>query len=393
MTTDQAVGLTREDEGPQRATLLELFLDLVFVAALALTSRTLAQRLDWVGIFETAVLLMAIWWVWAANALATELHRPGRRLIFAITVWVMFGTILMAGSLPGAFAEHGLIFAGAYVAIQVGRGTFLVAALGGHMEQQRSGRLTFWFAVSAVPWLAGALVSGSARGVLWTTALAIDYGAAWLRHPTPVIGRLPTPDYAVAADHLAERYQQIFTLALGDLILVITLTYAAHDLTIDRTAALLVGFAAAVLLWQIYVHRAGALLKAAIEASRDSGRFVRSAPNTHLLMVAGIVAASAGFEAVIAHPAEEASPWLVGVLLGGPALFLLGRARFEYEVFSRVSPSRVVALLVLAVAGPVLVLTPALVAGLAATLVLAGVAVVDSIRAQGKPPEPPMPST
>ncbi|MEU7750840.1 low temperature requirement protein A [Micromonospora sp. NPDC049171] len=393
MTTDQAVGLTREDEGPQRATLLELFLDLVFVAALALTSRTLAQRLDWVGVFETAVLLTAIWWVWAASALATELQHLGRPPIFAVTLWVMFGTILLAGALPGAFAEHGLIFAGAYVAIQLGRGTFLVAALGARTVRQGSGRFMFWFAVSAVPWLAGAFASGPARGVLWTSALAVDYAAAWLRYPTPRIGRLASRRYAVAADHLAERYQQIFTLALGDLILVITLTYAAHDLTIDRTAALLVGFAAAVLLWQIYVHRAGALLKAAIEASRDPGGFVRSAPNTHLLMVAGIVATSAGFEAVIAHPAEEASPWLVGVLLSGPALFLLGRARFEYEVFSRVSSSRLLALLALAVAGVVLVRAPALVTGLAATLVLAGVAVTDSIRAHGKPPEPPMPST
>ncbi|MEU8217326.1 low temperature requirement protein A [Micromonospora taraxaci] len=393
MTTDQAVGLAREDEGPQRATLLELFLDLVFVAALALTSRTLAQRLDWVGAFETVVLLMAIWWVWAASALSTELHHPGRPPIFAMTLWVMFGTILMAGALPGAFAGHGLVFAGAYVAIQVGRGAFLVAVPSGRLAQQHFGRFMFWFAVSAVPWLAGAFVSGPARGLLWTAALVVDYAVAWLRYPTPRIGRLPTPRYAVAADHLAERYQQIFTLALGDLILIITLTYAAHDLTLDRTAALLVGFTTAVLLWQIYVHRAGALLKAAIEASRDPGGFVRSAPNTHLLMVAGIVAASAGFEAVIAHPAEKASPWLVGVLLGGPALFLLGRARFEYEVFSRVSPSRLLALLVLAVAGPVLVLTPALVAGLAATLVLAGVAVADSIRAHGNPPEPPMPST
>ncbi|MBQ1009425.1 low temperature requirement protein A [Micromonospora sp. M51] len=393
MTTDQAVGLTREDEGPQRATLLELFLDLVFVAALALTSRTLAQRLDWVGVFETVVLLTAIWWVWAASALATELQHLNRSSIFAVTLWVMFGTILMAGALPGAFAEHGLIFAGAYVAVQVGRGTFLVVALGGRMEQQRSSRFMFWFAVSAVPWLVGAFVSGPARGLLWTAALAVDYAAAWLRYPTPRIGRLPTPHYAVAADHLAERYQQIFTLALGDLILVITLTYATHDLTIERTAALLVGFAATVLLWQIYVHRAGSLLKAAIEASRDPGGFVRSAPNTHLLMVGGVVAASASFEAIISEPAGETSPWLAGVLLGGLALFLLGRARFEYEVFSRVSPSRLLALLALAVVGPVLILTPALVAGLAATLVLAGVAVTDSIRAHGRPPEPPMPST
>ncbi len=393
MTTDRAVGLTREGEGPQRATLLELFLDLVFVAALALTSRTLAQRLDWVGAFQAVVLLLAIWWVWSVTALVTDLYHPQRPPIFPMTLWVMFGTILLAGTLPTAFADDALLFAGAYVAIQLGRGIFLVAALRPHAARVHATRFIFWFAVSAVPWLAGGLVAGPTRGLLWVAALAIDYGSAWLRYPTPRLGRIPTSQYRVAADHLAERYQQFFTLALGDLILLTTLAYADNDTTLDRTAALLLAFAATVLLWQIYVHRAGALLKATIESSRDPGGFVRSTPNTHLLMVAGVVVASAGFEVVIAHPTDHTTPWLAAIILGGPALFLAGRARFEYEVFSRVSPPRLIALLILIVAGPALLLAPALVAGLTATLVLAGVAIADSIRARGNPPEQPNPST
>ncbi len=393
MTADRAVGLVRGGEGPQRATLLELFLDLVFVAALALTSRTLAQHLDWVGAFQTVVLLMAIWWVWSATALATDVYHTHRPPIFVMTLWVMLGTLLMAGALPAAFSGHALVFAGAYVAIHLGRGIFLVAALRGHTARVHATRFIFWFAVSAVPWLAGGLVAGPARSLLWIAALAIDYGSAWLRYPTPRLGRVPTAQYTVAADHLAERYQQFFTLALGDLILVTTLTYADNDMTADRTAALLVAFAATVLVWQIYVHRAGALMQAAIESSREPGRFVRSAPNTHLIMVAGVVVTAAGFEVVIAHPTHHTTPWLAGVILGGPALFLAGRARFEYEVFSRVSPSRLVALLVLAAAAPALTLAPALVASLAATLVLAGIATADGIRAHGNPPEPPAPST
>jgi low temperature requirement protein LtrA len=76
VTTDRAVGLARKGEGPQRAILLELLLDLVFVAALALTSQTPARKLDWGGIFQTLVLLMAIWWVWSVTALATDLYDP-----------------------------------------------------------------------------------------------------------------------------------------------------------------------------------------------------------------------------------------------------------------------------------------------------------------------------
>ncbi|MEH1014366.1 low temperature requirement protein A [Micromonospora sp. CPCC 206060] len=391
MRTDQAVGLVREG-GPQRTTLLELFFDLAFVAALALISRTLAHNLDAGGVLHAVVHLMAIWWVWSVTALVTDLHHPQRPPIFVMTLWAMLGAILMAGALPTAFSSHAIVFAGAYVAIHVGRGIFLVSALSGRQARLHVGRFIFWFLVSAVPWLAGGLVSGTARGLLWAAGLAIDYGSAWLRYPTPRLGRVPMSQYRVAADHLAERYQQFFTLALGDLILVTVLTYADNDLTGGRTAALLAAFAATVLLWQIYVYRAGALLQAAIESSRDPGRFVRSSPYTHVLMVAGVVAAAAGFEIVIAHPTEHPTPWLVGVILGGPALFLAGRIRFEYEVFSRVSPSRLVGLLVLAVSAPAMVLVPALMAALAGTLVLAGIAVSDAIRAYGNPAEPPAPA-
>ncbi|WP_262287025.1 low temperature requirement protein A [Micromonospora sp. MA102] len=164
MTIDRAVGLTRAGGGPQRATLLELFLDLVFVAALALTSRSLAQRLDAVGVFQTVLLLMAIWWVWSVTALTTDLYHRQRPPIFAVTLWVMLGTILMAGTLPEAFSDHALTFAGAYVAIHLGRGIFLVAALHGRTARLHASRFIFWFVLSAVPWLAGGLVPGWARG-------------------------------------------------------------------------------------------------------------------------------------------------------------------------------------------------------------------------------------
>ncbi|MEE6262439.1 low temperature requirement protein A [Plantactinospora sonchi] len=391
MTSDQAVGLRRRDEGPQRATLLELFLDLVFVAALALTSGKLASDLSWTGAFQSLVLLMAVWWVWSVTALTTDLYLSQRPPIYLMTISVMFGTMLMAAALPEAFARDAAVFVGAYVAIHLGRNVFLLPALQGRQEHRHAARFFFWFTVSAVPWLAGAVVSGPARGLLWAAALVVDYGAAAVRYPTPWLGRVPRSQYSLAAEHLAERYQQFFTLALGDLILVTSLTYAGTGFAPDRTAAFVLGFATAVLLWQIYVQRAGALLQAAIEASREPGRLIRSAPYTHLLMVAGVVVAAAGAETVIAHPTGDTTAGLVGVVLGGPALFLVGRARFEYEVFHRVSPSRLVALILLVLAAPVMMFVPPLGVAVFGNLVLVGIAVADLLRAHGRPPEPPSP--
>ncbi|WP_246017589.1 low temperature requirement protein A [Micromonospora pisi] len=371
---------------------MELFLDLVFVAALALTSQKLAADLTWTGAFETVLLLMAVWWVWSVTALTTDLYLAQHPPIYPMTISVMFGTMLMTAALSTAFGQDGAVFAGAYVAIHLARSLFLTPALRGREARRHAARFFFWFTVSAVPWLAGAATTGVSRGLLWAVALAVDYTAALLRYPTPGLGGVPRSQYRVAAEHLAERYQQFFTLALGDVILVTSLTYAGTGFAVDRTAAFVVGFATAVLLWQIYVQRAGALLQAAIESSQDPGRLLRSAPYTHLLMVAGVVASAAGAEAVIQHPTGKTGFGLVGVIFGGPVLFLIGRARFEYEVFSRVSRSRLVALLVLVLAAPVMMFVPPLGVAIAGSLVLSGVAVADIVRAHGRPPEPPSPA-
>jgi low temperature requirement protein LtrA len=61
---------------------------------------------------------------------------------------------------------------------------------------------------------------------------------------------------------------------------------------------------------------------------------------THLVMVAGVITIAVGYKHVIAHPLDHTHLAWIAVILGGPALFLAGRALFEYAVFSRVSRDR-----------------------------------------------------
>ena len=104
-----------------------------------------------------------------------------------------------------------------------------------------------------------------------------------------------------------------------------------------------------------------------------------------------IVAAAVGFELVIDHPLGHTDPaWLV-VIIGGPGLFVLGRVRFEYEVFGRVSPSRLIGLAALLVLAPLVAPRPPLLVAAATSAVLAGIALGDALRARGRPPEQPAP--
>jgi low temperature requirement protein LtrA len=108
-------------------------------------------------------------------------------------------------------------------------------------------------------------------------------------------------------------------------------------------------------------------------------------------MVAGIVLTAVGDEIIITHPAGPTRPAWTAVLLGGPALFLVGRAIFEYGVFARVSRNRWIGLLVLAALTPVMLQSPPIVVGLAATAVLTGIAASDTARSRRRPPETPSP--
>jgi low temperature requirement protein LtrA len=400
MATSGAAGVLRTPEAPQRATFLELFFDLVFVFALTRISQRLVDELttdravsgrlvEGVG---TLVLLLALYSVWAITAGMTDQLDPEQPKVQLLVVTTMLGSLVMAVAVPAAYGERGLVFAGAYVAIQTVRGLFLMFALRGHELQRLGARLLFWAGVSAGPWLAGALFSaGMVRWMLWTLAIAVDYTAPGFGWPTPGLGRTPLSAYPVVAEHVSERYRQFFIIALGESILVIGFTFSSVDFGAARDAAFLVSFATTALLWRIYIYRAGELLGPAIAASHEPSRSIRLASYAHLLMVAGIVAIAVGDDLVIEHPSGHAQPAWIAVILGGPGLFLAGRAVFEYAVFARVSRPRMIGLLVLAVVSPAMVLLPPLAVAIVAAVVLLGIAVSDGFRAKGRPAEEPSP--
>jgi low temperature requirement protein LtrA len=397
MATGGEIELVRSGRGgPERATFLELFLDLAYVFALTRISQRLVEDFNTHGwsllteISETALLLLALGFLWAYTTLITSRYNPEHPAIQLVVFGTMFGSLLMAVALPEAFGARGVVFAGAYVATQVGRQVVMVIALRGHERQATSVRALWWAMVSAVPWLAGAFVLQGARALVWTLALAIDYLGLLLGLPAPRLGRVRVAAWDFAGEHLAERYQQFVIIALGESILVLGVTFT-RDFAADRGAAFVLSFATTVLLWRIYFYRAGTVLAEAIAASPNPARLGRFVPYTHLVMVAGIVVTGVGYELVIDQPLGHLNPGWLAAIFGGPALFLSGRSRFEYDVFARVSWSRVVGLLALAVLAPVMLPLPPLMATAAAAAVLTGVAVNDAIRASKGPPEAPSP--
>src|SRR5688572_17973070 len=115
--------------GPAPVSYLELFFDLVYVFALTQISHLILANMSWRGLAEAAVVFAAIWWVWMYTTWASNWLDPERLPVRVTLLLVMLASLAMAVALPHAFGEAGLLFAFAYVAIQVGRTLFLAWAM------------------------------------------------------------------------------------------------------------------------------------------------------------------------------------------------------------------------------------------------------------------------
>src|SRR5262249_4161469 len=151
-------------EGGQRVTFMELFFDLVYVLAVTQLSHLLLGHLDARGAAQTLLLLLAVWWAWVYSAWFTNWVDPDRRPVRLILVGVMLASLIMSATLPEAFGERGLVFAGAFVSMQVGRTLFAIVALGNDPGLRRTfQRILVWLLASGALWLAGGVANGSTR--------------------------------------------------------------------------------------------------------------------------------------------------------------------------------------------------------------------------------------
>jgi low temperature requirement protein LtrA len=367
-------------DGDGQVTSIELFFDLVFVFAVTQLSHLLFEHLSVHGALQALLLLLPVWTAWIYTAWATNWLNPNHIAVRIMLISVMFGSLIMSAVLPDAFGERGLTFAVAYVAIQVGRSSFVAVALrdvpGFYQNLQR---IVSWSIASGVFWIAGGLAEGSSREALWLAAAIVDFLAPIVYFYTPGLGRSTLQDWTIDGQHIAERCRLFMIVALGESILVIGATFGEMRYSAWVVAALVAAFTGSVALWWVYFDRTADLGSEVIAASADPGRLGRSAYTYfHIPMVAGIIVTAVGDELTIAHPTGETDMATAITVLGGPALFLAGHALFKWSLVGRVSSSRVTAIAVLAALIPIAPIMSPVILSSAATLVVVGVVWADA---------------
>jgi low temperature requirement protein LtrA len=318
-------------------------------------------------------------------------QRPPAQLLVLAT---MVGALVLSAAVPEAFGKTGLIFAVTYLAIQIGRDLFLVVLLRGHELQRLAGRAAIWHAATVVPWIIGAVASGTARTALWTLAVVLIHVAWWFNYPLPGLRRLAGGQFPSSGEYIADRDRALFVIALGEVILAIGSTLTVRGFATDQTVAFVVTFAVTALIWRIYIFRAAQETGTAIQASANPYLLGTLVSYAHMVMIAGLVVTSVGAQLVIDDPFGHPRAAATLAILGGAALFLVGRTLLlAYLVFRRVYRTRVIGLLALACLVPSMLFLPPLVNAVATGAVLTGVVIADNIRERRHPStvSPPIP--
>jgi len=315
-------------------TYIELFFDLVFVFAITQLSARLLSNLTVSGGLETLTLFLAVWWVWIYTSWTTNWLDPERANVRLMLIAMMLGGLALSSGIPDAFGQTGLLFAGAYVAMQLFRSLYMVWASRGVNEGRKRNflRISFWFLLSAPLWLAGAISQPEARLLFWATAIAIEYAGPLARFRTPVLGRSTFDDWDISGGHMAERCALFIIIALGEVVLVTGATFAKLPSDTPTTIAFVTSFLGSATMWWIYFDIGAKRASAMISTAENAGFIARNAYTyLHMPIVAGVIVSAVADEMILAHPTGASSLTLILVSIGGPWLFLVGNRAFKWS--------------------------------------------------------------
>lgn len=323
----------------RRTSPVELLWDLVFVFAVTQVATLLSRDLTWPGFGRGMLVLALVWWAWSAFVWAANAEQERSRVLRGVLLLGMVLIFITGLSLPQAFGDRATLFACTYAGVRLLHlALYAHAARRGHASWSAIAGFAATVAIGMTLLIAGSFLTGPARVVLWTLAVAIDYaGPAWLtRERLRGLQR-------VAVAHFAERYSLFVIICLGESIVAIGLSANEQPMDADLVAAVALGLVATIGLWWTYFDRFADTAEARL---RDHDDPVLAAADgysyLHLVIVAGIIVFAVGMKVTI-HDLGEPLPDAARLALcGGLALYLLGNVAFRLRMVGELSYAKLV---------------------------------------------------
>jgi low temperature requirement protein LtrA len=322
----------RVDNSESRhATWLELFFDLVFVAAVAQTATELSHELNPEGFARYAATFFPVVWAWVGFAVYANRFDTDDAVFRVTMAGGMLAVAALAVAAPNATSSDAQAFAFAIVGVRA----ILVALYARayrHIDgvaREGAKRFVIGFSIGAALWLASAFVDSPERFVLWGLGFGVELATPILTWRTLAGGVAP-----LHVQHVEERFGLFTIIVLGESVLAVVtgIGVASFDFTASVTAA--AALAIAVAVWWIYFDLADTSV---IRGGMRGFIYIYG----HLFLYAGVAALGVGSKVAIeaaggAGELEAGARW---ALCAGLALFLICLAVLHAAVRTRLRDS------------------------------------------------------
>ena len=238
--------LRTAEEEERSATWLELFYDLVFVAAVAALGVHLAGDSSATGWISYAAYFALVWWLWASHTFYADRFDTDDLVYRLLAGSQMVAIAFLAASILSEDGFSTVVFAAAYAFVRVVL-VALYARVHRHVPQARRLVLGYMrgFGVAATIWTASIFVPDPARFWLWGIALIIDL-------VTPFAVRKEQAAVPLDVSHLPERFGLFTILVLGETVVAVTVAMGHVDWQWATTIAGAFGIIVAISIWWIH---------------------------------------------------------------------------------------------------------------------------------------------
>ncbi len=247
-----------EELSPDRATTswLELFYDLVLVAATIVFSNTYSHDIDWENATWLAGMFAVLWWAWFQTTELTNRDRTdsfSRRAVLLAQMFVITIFTVVGGNAVTTHSYHAADVAGVLL-ISVAALAHDIKRTVPELRRMATIRRNALLIGGALAIISGALPSGP-QYALWAVASIIVVAP-------PLLPRYDDPIAKSRSDshHLAERFGLLTMIVLGESFVKVALTASGRQLHQINYLVLAFEFLIVFAVWILYfddVNRVG----------------------------------------------------------------------------------------------------------------------------------------
>ncbi len=294
----------------KKVTWLELFYDLIFVAAFIQLGNGLSHHVSVEGFFAFAAIFVPLWVAWTGFTFYVNRFNVDDIPHRLVVIIQMFAVGAMAIGAPHIFDGHSRTFVIAYAAAQ-GLISLLYLRSSIQVPEARP-YCRYWgavFGIGAVLWLISIPFPAPACYVLWAIGVCVIFAAPLSSRSRALQEQFPTDQ-----EHLGERYGLLTLIVLGESFVKVLGNLAGEGAGITVLLQAGVLLLLTVCIWWIYFDD--------VAGSRIRGR--RFMPiiwlYAHLPLQIGITATGVAIKKAVAWdmamPAGDGSRWLLASALG-----------------------------------------------------------------------------